>query len=168
MDVRKQSYSFRPVTVDDLTLLRRWQSTPHVGQWWDADDPFDDEELTDDRVSRWIVSLADRPFAYMQDYSVHGWGEHHFDQLPARSRGIDQYIGEVDLIDKGHGGAFIGQRMADLFRLGTPVIATDPHPENARAIAVYRKLGFEVVGPARQTEWGFILPMVARRARQQA
>ncbi|MGL4635811.1 MAG: GNAT family N-acetyltransferase [Beijerinckiaceae bacterium] len=155
-------YHFRAALLDDLGLLRGWQSIPHVSRWWGAGDPFDEAELADHRVSRWIVSLGSRPFAYMQDYSVHGWGQHHFDYLPEGSRGIDQYIGEPDMMDQGHGQSFIHQRVTGLFKQGAPAIGTDPHPDNARAIAVYEKLGFEIAGPPLETEWGFVLPMIAR------
>ncbi|MBY4610034.1 acetyltransferase [Rhizobium sp. 9T] len=156
-------YSFRRATLDDLPLLAAWQSTPHVRAWWDSDEPYDAEDLADPRVARWIVSTAERPFAFMQDYTVHGWEDHHFAKLPTESRGIDQYIGDPEMIGVGHGSAFIGARMRALFDAGVPVIATDPHPANERAIAVYRKLGFEPSGSPQETRWGLILPMLARR-----
>lgn len=155
-------YSFRKATPDDLVLLAAWQSTPHVRAWWDSDEPYGEADLADPRVDRWIVLIAGKPFAYMQDYTVHGWDGHHFAALPAGSRGIDQYIGDPDMIGQGHGSAFVGLRMQVLFNDGVPVIATDPHPDNARAIAAYRKLGFQATGPTQQTRWGLILPMTAR------
>lgn len=148
--------------MDDLDQLMTWQSHSHVSAWRDSDEPYDLEELSDPKVSRWIVSIEDRPFAYMQDYSVHGWDEHYFAHLPQGSRGIDQYIGEPDMLGKGHGTGFIATRINQLFAAGTPVIATDPHPDNAQAISVYARLGFEVFGGPQDTEWGLILPMITR------
>lgn len=156
-------YESRQAAMDDLHLLIEWQAHPHVREWWNADEPYDQEKLSDPRVSRWIVSIDERPFAFMQDYTVHGWENHHFAKLPKGSRGIDQYIGDPEMVGIGHGSAFIGARMQVLFDEGAPVIATDPHPENKRAISVYRKLGFEPAGPAEETQWGLILPMLARR-----
>ncbi|MGB3556457.1 MAG: GNAT family N-acetyltransferase [Jannaschia sp.] len=156
-------YRFRKATMLHFPLLVEWQSHPHVREWWGSDETFDQEKIEDPRVARWIVETADRPFAFMQDYTVHGWDGHHFAQLPKGSRGIDQYIGEPEMIDVGHGSAFIATRMRSLFDAGAPVIATDPHPDNKRAIAVYRKIGFEVLGSPRETEWGLILPMQATR-----
>ena len=158
-----QRYDFRRVTVDDLDLLAGWQRQPHVREWWDEGEPYDAEALRDGRVSRWIVSTGGRPFGFMQDYTVHGWESHHFSGLPAGSRGIDQFVGEPEMVGIGHGSGFIGARMRALFDAGAPVIATDPHPDNARAIAVYRKLGFAPSGPPRDTEWGLVLPMLATR-----
>jgi aminoglycoside 6'-N-acetyltransferase len=156
-------YEFRQATIDDLNLLIEWQAHPHVREWWNSDEPYDQEDIRDPRVLRWIVSTNERPFAFMQDYTVHGWEDHHFAQLPRGSRGIDQYIGDPEMVGIGHGTAFIGARMRALFDAGVPVIATDPHPENKRAISVYTKLGFEVSGPPQETPWGLILPMLARR-----
>ncbi len=157
-------FQFHPATTDDLPLLRRWIGHPHVRRWWDADDPYGPQDLADPRVARWIVSYLGRPFGYMQDYAVHGWDQHHFGHLAEGARGIDQFIGEPDMMGQGHGTAFIRQRMTTLFRAGIPVIATDPHPENERAIAVYRKLGFQISGPPQHSDWGLILPMIAHPA----
>ncbi|MFI5411274.1 GNAT family N-acetyltransferase [Kaistia sp. UC242_56] len=156
-------YSFRKATIYDLPLLAAWQSNPHVRAWWGSGEPYSAADLADPRVARWIVSTRGRPFAFMQDYTVHGWEDHHFFKLPNGSRGIDQFIGEPKMMGLGHGSAFIGARMRALFDFGVPVIATDPHPANERAIAVYKKLGFEPIGSPQETRWGLILPMVARR-----
>ena len=101
----------------DLDLLNAWQSQPHVSEWWDAEEPYDAEELGDCRVSRWIVDFDQSPFAYMQDYTVHGWEEHHFAHLPSGARGIDQFIGEPDMIGIGHGSAFIAEGTVGYFVL---------------------------------------------------
>ncbi|WP_298840055.1 GNAT family N-acetyltransferase [uncultured Roseobacter sp.] len=157
-----RKYNFRKVTMGDLPMLLGWQAQPHVREWWASDEPYSYEEISDPRVSRCIVSVDGHPFAFMQDYSVHGWEEHHFAHLPTGARGIDQYIGDPNMIGVGHGTAFIGARMRFLFDRGAPVIATDPHPNNARAIAVYKKLGFAPTRQPQETQWGSILPMLAR------
>lgn len=159
--ITTRHYRFRQATLDDLALLKAWQTTPHVSRWWGLDPPFDAESLADPRVARWIVSQAAHPFAFMQDYSVHGWEDHHFSHLPKGARGIDQYIGDPEMIGLGHGPAFIGTRLRALFGAGAPVIATDPHPNNDRAIAAYKKLGFKTSGPPQKTKWGVIVPMLA-------
>lgn len=153
-------YDFRRVTRADHDMLAEWRKEQHVVEWWGTSEPHDDAALADARVARWIVSCAGRPFAYMQDYTVHGWPDHPFAHLPAGSRGIDQFIGPPDMLGRGHGTAFIAARIASLVSEGAPVIAVDPHPDNARAIASYRKAGFAVEGPARDTQWGRILPMI--------
>ena len=157
-------YRFRRAAAGDAPLLADWRARPHVRAWWGAHDP-DDDAADDPRVARWIVETEGRPLAFLQDYAVHGWDGHHFDALPAGSRGIDQYIGEPGLTGRGHGPAFIAMRVRSLFEEGAPVVATDPHPDNGRAIAAYRKVGFDVSGPPRESEWGPILPMQIARPR---
>jgi len=120
--MRDTEYIFRPAEMMDVALIRTWQNLPHVREWWGDDGPFDEDELRDTRVSRWIVELNGKPLAYMQDYSVHGWEDNHFWHLPSESRGIDQYIGDPEMIGRGHGTAFIRQRMHEMFSAGVPVI----------------------------------------------
>lgn len=157
-------YRFRAATLADLDLLRRWLAEAHVREWWDDEDPYDAKDLQDPRVALWIVEWDGVPFAFMQDYDVKGWEGHHFGYLPEGSRGVDQFIGDPGMVGRGHGSAFLRQRIAELFAAGAPVIGTDPHPANARAIAAYRKAGFQVVGPEEDTEWGRIIRMEARPA----
>ena len=154
-------YAFRTATLADLPLLQSWLAQPHLKEWWDDGDTFDADDLTDQRVDPRMVEWDGTPFAYMQDYDPHGWDDHYFGDLPPGSRGIDQFIGVPDMVGRGHGTAFIAARLAQLFDSGAPVIGTDPHPDNARAIAVYTKVGFTPAGPVLDTEWGRILPMHA-------
>jgi len=128
---------------------------PHVLEWWGAPDPGEEEEtLADSRVAMWIVEHRGRPFAYAQDYSPHDWDPHPFAYLPAGSRGIDQYIGEPDMLDRGHGSAFVGHHCQRLFGGGAPAVGTDPGPDNARAIRAYEKAGFAIVSGPMDTRWG--------------
>lgn len=154
-------YVFRPATLADLDLLRRWQSEPHVREWWDDEDPYDAADLADPRVSLWIVESGGVPFAFLQDYDVRGWEGHHFAYLPEGSRGMDQFIGDPAMVGRGHGSAFIRQRVRELHAAGVPAVGTDPHPGNARAIAACRKAGFRIAGPEEDTEWGRVIRMEA-------
>jgi aminoglycoside 6'-N-acetyltransferase len=148
-------YLFRSATWNDLPLLVEWRARPQVSEWWGSPDGEDPAEALDDpHVTAWIVELDGRPFAFAQDYDPHAWDPHPFSHLPPGSRGIDQYIGEPDMLDRGHGSAFVRQHCGVLFAAGAPAIGTDPHPDNVRAIRAYEKAGFEVVGGPIETSWG--------------
>ena len=148
-------YAFRPVDRDDLPLLRRWRSYPHVIQWWGPPDVEDPEELLGCAdVAMWMVERGGAPFAYAQDYDPHAWPGHPFAHLPAGSRGIDQYIGDPDMLDRGHGSAFVAAHCARLFAAGAAAIGTDPHPDNLRAIRSYQKAGFTIMTDPIDTLWG--------------
>ncbi|TPW27714.1 GNAT family N-acetyltransferase [Pararhizobium mangrovi] len=136
------------MTIGDLPLIGRWLQTPAVREWWiDANgqpaDPIGEDNLDDPDVAMWIVSSRSSPFAFIQDYDPHAWPDHHFGHLPLRSRGIDQFIGVQELLGYGHDPAFITAYVDRLHTGGAPVIGTDPHPTNARAIRAYQKAWFQ-------------------------
>ena len=154
-----EAYSFRPVTLDDFPMIFQWREEPTVKKWFDE---LDREEVRDDfhdrRVRMQIVSHKDIPFAWIQDYDVHGWPDHHFNYLPAGARGIDLFIGLPEMQGRGHGGTFLAMVRDELFAQGVPAIGIDPHPENHAAKHLYEKLGFagqKVV----DTEWGPVILM---------
>ncbi|ADU12448.1 GNAT family N-acetyltransferase [Asticcacaulis excentricus] len=152
-------YGFRRLTEADIALVNDWIARPHVAQWWidgtgGPSEPIDADILQEPDFNTWIVSLHDRPFAYMQDYNPHLYPDHHFFDRPLGTRGIDQIIGEADMVGIGHGTAFIRQRVVQLFAEGASCIATDPHPDNTRAIRAYQKAGFAPYGEVISPEWG--------------
>lgn len=154
-------YGFKRVDESDLPLINAWITHPHVARWWDSD-AFTAADLEDTRVSLWLVCSDEHPFAFIQDYAVHGWPDHHFGYLPEGARGIDQFIGVEAMLGRGHGPAFIRAHLGRLFDAGVPVVGTDPHPDNIRAIRAYRKAGFRITGRAQATDWGLALRMECR------
>ena len=156
-------YGFRPMTKADMPMARRWLDTPEVQRWWgDADGQVSllEEYLDDPRMTMWVVSSRGLPFAYIQDYDPTAWAMHHFGDLPPGSRGIDQLIGEPDMLNSGHGSAFIRAHADRLMAEGAPVIGTDPDPQNARAIRAYQKAGFVATREALDWEGQPVLLMV--------
>ena len=138
-------YLFRPMSADDLPLLRRWLAMPHVTEWWgDAGEQFDlvSGDLDEPAMDQFVVVAQEGPFAYLQCYDPAAWPEGGLGVHPKGTRGIDQFIGEVDMVNRGHGSAFIRAFTDDLLGAGTPRIVTDPDPRNARAIRAYEKAGF--------------------------
>ena len=102
-------YEFRPMTVDDLARVRQWLTAPHVAQWWgDPGEQFAlvSGDLDHPDMAQFIVELHRRPFAYLQSYDLTAW-DSGFGRQPWGTRGIDQFIGEPDMIGRGHGSAFI-------------------------------------------------------------
>src|SRR5712671_3560688 len=59
------------------------------------------------------------------------------------TRGIDLFIGEPDMIERGHGSALVRCFVDDRLQKGAPRIVTDPDPANGRAVRAYEKAGFE-------------------------
>jgi aminoglycoside 6'-N-acetyltransferase len=156
------SYSFRPVAAADLPRIRRWLATPHVSEWWgDPDLQFAlvSGDLDHPSMQQFIVAIDDRPFAYLQCYDPAAWPDHGFGPLADDARGVDQFIGEPDFIEQGHGSGFIRAFVDDLLNTGTRRVLTDPSPDNTRAIRAYEKAGFHKHGPV-QTPDGRAVLMV--------
>jgi len=140
-----QSYAFRPMTADDLPTVWRWLAKPHVAEWWgDPAEQFKlvSEDLTHPAMDQYIVEYDRRPFAYLQCYDPSAWPNHGFGQRPSGARGIDQFIGEDDMIERGHGSGFVRAFADRLLAAGVPRVLTDPSPANGRAIKAYEKAGF--------------------------
>lgn len=164
------AYRFRPIVESDLPLLRRWLAEPHVREWWgepDSELNLIEENFGLDWIDSFLVTYAGRPFAYIQCYCIFSEDYQPFPDQPAGTRGIDQFIGEADLINAGHGSRFISAFVADMLARGVPRIVTDPDPDNARAIAAYTKAGFRPLNQ-RNTPWGPCLLMARDPANQAA
>jgi len=132
------------MTESDLPLVKRWLHEPHVREWWH--DPVEQFELVSGDLNhpdmaQFIVSAGERPFAYLQCYRLSDWHTGLGEQ-PDGTRGLDQFIGEPDMLERGHGSAFTRLFADDLFSDGAPRVVIDPDPRNARAIRAYEKAGF--------------------------
>jgi AacA4 family aminoglycoside N(6')-acetyltransferase len=147
--------TLRPMTEHDLPMLHEWLNRPHIVEWWGGEHPTLDEVrakylprvLAEDNVTPYIGMLGERPFAYAQSYvamgSGGGWWE---DETDPGVRGIDQSIGEPELLGKGLGTQLV-RALGDML-LADPAVTrlqTDPDPRNLRAIRCYEKAGFRRV-----------------------
>ena len=133
------------MTTADLPLIRRWLSTPEVTRWWgEPDEQYElvSGDLEHPDMDQFIVSFDGRAFAYIQAYALSTWNQ-GFGAHPAKTRGIDQFIGEPDMIGRGHGSSFIRGFVDRLLCEGAPRVVTDPDPANARAVRAYEKAGFQ-------------------------
>lgn len=141
------AFEFRRMTRQDVDLVHRWRNAPHVSEWWhDAPTRSDvEEDYLGDVPSSAHVALYDgKPMGFVQSYvamgSGDGWWEHITDP---GVRGIDQFIGEPDLLNRGLGTAMIRAFVATLLcDPAVTMVQTDPSVDNARAIRCYEKAGF--------------------------
>jgi RimJ/RimL family protein N-acetyltransferase len=142
-----QPYQFAPFREEHVALMRDWPGRPHVAEWWDGVPSLDEirgEYCRPTDIDPYIVYLDDRPIGFIQSYramgSADGWWRDIDDPGIV---GIDQFIGEQDLLGQGHGTAmiraFVDRLLADP---SVTKVQVDPHPANARAIRCYEKVGF--------------------------
>jgi aminoglycoside 6'-N-acetyltransferase len=140
-------YTFRAMTADDLPIIKRWLGLPHVREWWG--DPAEQYglvsgDLDEPAMDQFIVSAGGSDFGYIQCYDLTTWNS-GFGEQPAGTRGIDLFIGEPGMIERGHGSGLIRAFVDDKLAQGAPRMVTDPDPDNPRAIRAYEKAGFEKV-----------------------
>jgi aminoglycoside 6'-N-acetyltransferase len=138
-------YVFRPMRSADLPLVRRRLALPHVREWWgDPDEKYAlvSGDLDEPAMDQYIVSMAGNPFGYLQCYDLTAWNS-GFGAQPQGTRGIDLFIGEPDMIERGHGWVLIRAFVDGRLENGAPRIVTDPDPANHRAIRAYEKAGLE-------------------------
>jgi len=136
------------MTEADLPMIRQWLAEPHVRQWWgDPEEQYGlvSGDLDEPAMDQFVVSTAGTDFGYIQCYDLTAWNS-GFGTQPEGTRGIDQFIGDPGMIERGHGSglirAFVDARLAS----GTPRVVTDPDPANPRAIKAYEKAGFARAG----------------------
>jgi aminoglycoside 6'-N-acetyltransferase len=136
---------FRPMISGDLPMVRRWLETPEVARWWGQPDEqyaLVSGDLDHPDMDQFIVALGGHPFGYLQCYPLSTWNQ-GFGAQPPDTRGIDQFIGEPEMIGRGHGSGFIRQFVENLLAAGIPRVVTDPDPENRRAVRAYARAGFQ-------------------------
>src|SRR6185312_9132474 len=117
-------YAFRPMVAADLPLIRRWLAEPHVRQWWgDPDEQYTlvSGDLDEVAMDQYIVSATGVPFGYLQCYDLTAWNSGFGDQ-PKGTRGIDLFIGEGEMIGRGHGSALLRHFGDDCLKNGAPRI----------------------------------------------
>jgi aminoglycoside 6'-N-acetyltransferase len=139
-------YRFRPFTYAELPLIARWLNTPEVVRWWG--DPEHElavlaQDLEETLMRQWIVEYRGRPFAYAQAYPAGAWPQAHLKHLCADAQMIDAFVGELDMLGRGHGSAFLRQLAQMLIAEGSPAVAIDPDVKNERARRAYARAGFE-------------------------
>lgn len=175
--------AFHAITEADLPLLHEWLSRPHVVEWWEPTPTL--EEVREDYLPRlapqemrpldapagvvqYLAYEDGVPFAFVQAYRVmahqhEGWW---LDETDPCALGVDQFIGLPDRLGKGLGTRMLRAFLEFLFsdpRVTT--VQTDPEPENARAVACYRKAGFRDVGLVTTPDGQALLMRATREGR---
>ena len=151
---------------DDLEQARRWLLLPHVRRWWN-DDPDEDDypEGTlaewrrairgDDPTDMFIIGLDGRPIGVIQSYRVQSYPEYvaELGALDAPAFSIDVFIGEPELIGKGHGAALLRTFLPIAFeRYALDYCVIGPSKANAAAIRSYEKAGFRYLRDYREED----------------
>jgi aminoglycoside 6'-N-acetyltransferase len=116
--------------------------------------PYPDAEIADyreaiegrDPTYRYVVLIDERPAGLIQHYRIADEYAEALD-LGEEAIGVDLFIGEAELLGRGHGPAMLRQFLRDVafsfHRIGVCVIG--PSVNNIAAIRAYEKAGFRAL-----------------------
>ena len=151
----RMELNFRPMTADDLPLVRGWLEAPHVQPWWSPSD-YDTDVLPavrgDEAIEPWILVIDGRDSGYFQMYDI------AIDEpyraacatvgVDAGTAGMDYLLGDAEIIGQGVGSAAIDTFVTDIVfgRAPWPAVCAGPDPANRASIRVLEKNGFEFAG----------------------
>jgi RimJ/RimL family protein N-acetyltransferase len=126
-----------------------------VRRWYDdvATDVYPDDTISEYRTAMrgedptdlYLIELDGRPIGQLQSYLIDDHPEYAaMVGLGRPAFGIDLFIGEPDLIGKGHGPALIRAFLRDVAfpRYAVDLCVIGPTRSNAAAIRSYEKAGF--------------------------
>ena len=137
--------SLRDATLNDLPLLRRWKTQPHVQEGV----PVEQWDFAADlrEINAWrfplIIELDGRPIGFMQLLDAANEETHYWGDVDAGTWAIDIWIGEPDCIGKGIGSRAMRAAIDRCFeKHGATSILIDPLASNTRAHRFYERLGF--------------------------
>lgn len=150
----------------DLPLARRWLLEPHVRRWW-HDDPeerdYPEGTIRDwlprlrgeDATEMYVISLDGRPVGVIQSYRIDDEPEYvaEIGELEEPAIGVDLFIGDPELIGKGHGPALLRAFLRDAFaRYGREYCVIGPSTANVAAVRAYEKAGFRYLRDYREED----------------
>ncbi len=155
--------SLRPATPADIPHLTRWEREPHVREASGEDEPEDWAALLGGLPSDWDVLVIEAntggealPIGVLQIIDPvtepSGYWRPWFEALgiePAAQtlRAIDIWIGEADMLSRGHGGAAMRQALGRCFAIpSVEAVLIDPLSRNDGAIRFYARQGFATQG----------------------
>lgn len=105
------------------------------------------KHLASNCVFPFLVEFNRTPIGFIQSYNANLVGDGWWENEPPGTWGVDQYIANYNLLNKGIGSSFVRLFTDEL--LSRPEILrviTDPAPDNTRAIRCYEKAGFNKIG----------------------
>lgn len=152
----KFRFSFKQVETKDRALILSWLEKPHVAEWFygqglqNTKDHLDEicQETGKPRTWQyWLAYDCERPFAFLITSTIHKPKDElsRWCKEPGEAITLDMLIGDTDYLGKGLAYQLIREFLLSQFPTISEVLI-DPEATNSRAIHVYQKAGFEIVG----------------------
>lgn len=141
--------TLRPATINDLDLVKYWDSKQHVIDC-DPDDVWNWEiELKQNPEWReqLIAELNGEPIGFTQIIDPFKEETNYWGNVEQNKRAIDIWIGEEDNLNKGYGTIMMKLAIEKCFdKQNVSGILIDPLKTNIKAHRFYERLGFEFLG----------------------
>lgn len=146
-------FQFKPVDIAHRALVHHWLALPHVTEWFygqGLQNTLDhlDAFLKGQSASQyWLAFDNDRPFAFLITSSIDKPEDElsHWCSKEGEAITLDMLIGDTNYLGKGLATDVIREFLTSQFPYVTEVLI-DPEATNARAIHVYQKAGFKILG----------------------
>ncbi|MCE0723203.1 GNAT family N-acetyltransferase [Legionella resiliens] len=140
-------FCFKPMNKSQHELIREWIHQPHINEWLHGDGLNNtikdiDQFLNDGKpwATHWIAYDNEIPFAYLITSEIGKSEEYLFGAVT-----LDLFICRLDYIGKGLSVQMIHEFLLSQFS-DAKIVLIDPEVSNERAVYVYKKAGFKIVG----------------------
>lgn len=138
----------RRATLDDVEMLTRWDSQPHVIAATGDDDSNWSEEIreADEWTEHLVAELDGRPIGVIQIIDPAREHTHYWGEVAENLRAIDIWIGEESDLGHGYGAEMMARALDRCFAPPeVTAVLIDPLVSNTRAIRFYERIGFVAV-----------------------
>jgi len=138
----------RPATINDLNLVKYWDTKQHI-----IDCDTDDEwnwEVELQRYPEWreqlVAELNGEPIGFIQIIDPFLEETHYWGEIEPNKKAIDIWIGEEQNLNHGYGTKMMQLAIERCFKdQSVNGILIDPLKSNIKAHRFYERLGFEFI-----------------------
>jgi RimJ/RimL family protein N-acetyltransferase len=175
----KFRFSFKHVEEKDQALILSWLGKPHVAEWFygqglqNTKDHLEDICRGKSETQSWQYWLGydrDHPFAFFITSLVQKSSDElsRWCKESGEAITLDMLIGDTDYLGKELACQLIREFLLSHFPSVTEVLI-DPEATNSRAVHVYQKAGFEIVGefiPSHSPNLHYMMRLNMRKLRK--
>ncbi|HIF0260664.1 TPA: GNAT family N-acetyltransferase [Legionella pneumophila] len=140
-------FYFKPVNKMQQQLIHQWIAQEHINEWLHGDGLNNTIEDLEKFVNggsswatHWIAYDNETPFAYLITSELEKSDDH-----PDGATTLDLFICRLDYLGKGFSVQMIQEFLISQFPHVAEVLI-DPEISNTRAVHVYKKVGFNIIG----------------------
>jgi RimJ/RimL family protein N-acetyltransferase len=149
----KFRFNFKHLDQAHRALVHNWLKLPHVAEWFygqGLENTFKhlDEFLQGaSNAQYWLAYYVDHPFAFLITSNVCKPVDElsKWCQEDGAAITLDMLIGDINYVGKGLAPLVIKEFLLSQFPQAAEVLI-DPEAANTRAVHVYQKAGFKIVG----------------------